>query len=122
MESGFKVTYSEENNFLMGEGYGQFTEQMIEPYIIKIDRMAAKHDCKRFINNLSKVDIQFSISELFFTPTKVVAKYFDRTWARAIIVKKITDDWKFFETTAKNQGLNVKIFTSIQEAQKWFDE
>lgn len=121
MESGFNVTYNKEHNCLLGKGFGVFSIEMIEPYIAKIDKMATEYKCRRFVNDLSMADIKFSVSELFFTPPKVVARNFDRNWVRAIVVKKITDDWSFYETTALNQGLKVKIFTSLKDAYGWMD-
>ena len=118
----FDITYNPEINCLIGKVTGDLDIDTVKEYVRKISSMAEKHDCKRFINDLREANIRLSIANFYNAPNLVSGKVFDRTWERAILVKKKTDKLSFFETTSLNQGFHVKVFESFDEALEWLNK
>lgn len=85
----------------------------------KMIEISEVYKCKRVIHDISGAENKFSITDLYYLPSKVAAKGFDRTWKRAIIVKELFEEVEFYEDTANNQGVQVKVFTKIEDALKW---
>jgi hypothetical protein len=103
----------------MGKFIGELTLESIKEYVNDITKLANAHNCKRLINDLREANIKLSMADFFNAPRIASDKVFDRTWKRAIIVKKKTDKLSFFETTSLNQGFQVKVFLTIEDALKW---
>jgi len=80
---------------------------------------AKENNCKRFLNDLQIANISLSIADLYETPAMVLQEEFDRTWKRAVVVKEGSDKTDFYETTASNRGISIKVFTHKNEALAW---
>lgn len=115
----YEVTYNEEYNCLIGKYTGDLTIEFVKEYVQEIANLATLHNCKRFINDLREANIKISVANFYNAPKIVSINMFDRTWKRAIIVRKKTDELNFFETTSLNQGFQVKIFLDLKDALEW---
>jgi len=103
----------------MGKFTGELTLENVKEYVKEITNMAIIHDCKRLINDLRNANIKLTMADFFNAPRVASDKIFDRSWKRAIVVKEKTDKLSFFETTSLNQGFQVKVFLTFEDAMKW---
>ena len=82
--------------------------------------MAKEHNCKRFLNDMRKANILLSVADLFDLPKLLSVEEFNRSWKRAVFVgENRFEEFKFYETTAINKGLQVKVFTEKSMAIEW---
>lgn len=113
------VTYDEVHNCLYGKAVGAFEPKHVKEYGDEILRVARIHNCKRFLNDMREADLRLSITDLYYASAEAMIGEFDRTWKRALIVKELTKEIEFYEITATNKGLIIKVFDNYDEALKW---
>ncbi len=82
-------------------------------------KLAKDHKCKRFLNDMREAEIKLSITDLYYASAEAILSEFDRTWKRAILVKEKTRELEFYEITASNKGLTLKVFEDYDEALDW---
>jgi hypothetical protein len=116
---GFNVNYNQEHNCLIGNFEGDLDLENSKEYVKEVARKAKKNNCKRFLNDLRKANIKLSIVDLYYMPEMVILEELDRTWKRAVVVKENMEKVDFYETTAHNRGLRVKVFNDINKAIEW---
>ncbi len=68
---------------------------------------------------MREAEIKMSIADLYYVSAEAIVEEFDRSWKRAILVKEKTEEIEFYEITAKNKGLDLKIFDNFDEAMTW---
>lgn len=117
--NNFNVEYNAEFECVIATFNGKFTKDTIIEYRQEIMRITNEYDCKKFINDIRKADIDYSIGEIYFTPRKMIEGDYGRDWKRAIVVNEINDKMRFFETTSSNQGLQLKLFDNYNDALSW---
>ena len=116
----FDVIYNKEHNCLRGSVKGSFKAEHIGDYVKEVEKLVKKHKCQCFLNDFRKATIQLTILNLYETPDKVIAKEFNRTWKRAILInEKDLKQMSFLETTSYNRGIPVKVFTDENETIDW---
>lgn len=118
----YSVIYDEKINVLIAKFSGELSKENAGEFINEIAKVAKKHNCKRIINDLNEADIKLTISDLFSHPHSSLKEEFDASWKRAIVVKKLTEEMTFFETTAQNQCVRVKVFCDFYEALEWLNK
>ena len=73
----------------------------------------------------TNVSPQVGITDAYYFPRDIENIYDDpvhRHSKAAIVYKSDKDFWEFFETTARNVGVNVMLFCEIEEAIEWLFE
>lgn len=113
------VVYDEKHNCLIGKWIGAFELKHVEEYGDEILSLAKIHKCKRFLNDMREADIKLSITDLYYASAEATTGEFDRTWKRALVVKEKTKEIEFYEITASNKGIIIKIFDDYNEALEW---
>ena len=124
----FKVEYDESSDCVIGVFAGRLDTESMSEYAKEIARVSAKHNCRRFLNDLREAEIGLSTLDIHGLP-KILQEFtqgaaFDRSWRRAILAPKGKDvrDYDFFETVAGNQGHTVKVFADLDKAMDWLLE
>ena len=72
--------------------------------------------------DVTNVSLDVGITEAYFFPRDRLNIYEDVAHRRgkvAIVCKFDKDFWKFFETTARNAGVDVTLFWESKEAIEW---
>jgi len=72
--------------------------------------------------DVTNVTLGVGIADAYFYPRDITALYENikhRVNKAAIIYNTGKEFWKFFETTARNAGVNVKLFLKREEAIGW---
>ena len=68
------------------------------------------------------VSLGVGIFDAYYYPRDIETLYEDpkhRYGKAAIVYKADKEFWEFFETTARNAGVNVKLFRKREEAIEW---
>jgi len=115
----FSIDYDQRHDCLLGAFEGDLNKQEVKAYVQEVVHRAKENNCKRFLNDLQIANISLSIADLYETPAMVLQEEFDRTWKRAVVVKEGSDKTDFYETTASNRGISIKVFTHKNEALAW---
>ncbi len=120
------ISYIEEINTIVITYSGQAPPAEVQEAIRMAYQMAVEHHSKRFLVDCSKMESGggsvLDIYELagMFEQFPDIRKYRD-----AILLPQGeagADDLRFFETTARNRGFNVCVFTDRQAALDWLME
>ncbi|MBN1913856.1 MAG: hypothetical protein JW788_05580 [Candidatus Omnitrophica bacterium] len=101
---------------------GKLDHEVVKEFAKEIARVVSEHDCKRFLNDNSKVELDLSVIEIYELPGFLDTAGMDRSWKRALIVPGLSKDYIFFETVANNYGYTVKLFTDKESAISWLKE
>jgi len=117
------ITYSEDIDAVEVTYSGRVAPVEVQEAIRAALAMAVERQCRRFL--VDAADLQNSSGTL--TDTYDLPKVFEhfpdiRTYKDAIILprrKAEAHDIKFFETTARNRGFNVRVFSDRQAAIDW---
>lgn len=113
------VVYDETHDLVHGKFAGTFEPKHVKEYGDEILRLAKIHKCGRFLNDMREAEIKLSITDLYYASAEAVFGAFDRSWKRAILVREITKELEFYEITASNKGLLIKVFDNYNEALEW---
>lgn len=116
---GCNVAYSPEHDCLICTIAGDLNLEKVGDCVKQITEEAKKNNCKCLLNDLRRANLDLSIVDLYMTAEKVISKELDRSWRRAIVVDVDSEKAEFYETTAHNRGLSIRIFNDIDEALKW---
>lgn len=119
MESSVNTYYNSDWNCIVNTFRGSVDKTTMDEMLQNMVTISEVHDCKRCIHDIRQATNMFSITELYFLPEKMVQKGFDRTWKRAIVANERFKEAEFYEDTANNRGIKVKVFTSMEDALKW---
>lgn len=114
-----RVIYDETHDCLIGKYTGLLEPGNVKEYGDEILKLVKIHDCKRFLNDMREAEIKLSITDLYYASADAIVSKFDREWKRAIVVKKKTGEMEFYEITARNKGLTLKVFEDYDEALAW---
>jgi hypothetical protein len=115
----FNVNYDDKSNCVIGTYGGTLDMKLLEGYACEIMKVASKHDCTSFLNDLRKAEVNLSTFDLYFIPETLHKMGFKRWWKRAIVASKQLEEYYFFELVAQNRGCYVKIFEEVNDAMNW---
>lgn len=113
------VTYDEAHDCLVGKYVGVLEPKNVKEYGDEILRLTRIHDCKRLLNDMREAEIKLSITDLYYASAEAIMGEFNRNWKRAVVVKEKTEEMDFYEITATNKGLTIKVFDDYKEALAW---
>jgi hypothetical protein len=115
----FCVHFDDEHDCFIGSFIGRLDSSTVGPYTEQLRSEASKHECRRFLNDMRRAEIDFTTFELYGLPGILGAAGFDRSWRRAIVAHEQFEDYYFYETVAVNRGYQVKVFADFDEAMTW---
>jgi hypothetical protein len=85
----------------------------------QVARICAERECRRFLNDMRKTEIDFSFVDLFESPKVMDESGVTRTVKRALVVPVAFEEAEFLETVTRNRGHNLMVFRDIKEAKRW---
>ena len=121
----FKVSYLEDVGAVEAVYSGTVTVGEVDGGVAATGILAAEHLCNRFLIDSLDQDAggsAFDILKLAEFLASLPPGTIDR---EAILPPRSSlgvEDFRFFETAARNRGLNVRLFTSREEALAWLAE
>jgi hypothetical protein len=81
----FKVHYDKKSNCVTGTYRGTLDLGSMKEYAREIIKVASKHNCTSFLNDLRKAEVNLSTFDLYFIPETLHKMGFKRWWKRAIV-------------------------------------
>jgi hypothetical protein len=79
----------------------------------------------RLLYDVTNVSLGVGITDAYYFPRDIATIYENpahRYGKATIIYKDDKEFWEFFETTARNTGVNVKLFCKKEEAIEWLSD
>ena len=119
----YTVSPSDNNKFLLMKALGDFTIDIARQWSVEISETGRKMNINRFLFDVRMARNACSIMEnynhAYNDPDNL---HLLKGIRSAILVSKGDQSHSFVETTFRNAGLNVKIFTDESVAVKWLEE
>ena len=123
---GFSVTYLEDSGVVEATYTGTVTPEELDQALTATGTLAAETVCNRFLIDARDQDPSggsaFDILRLAEFLASLPPGLIDREAILSPPSAQGTDDMHFFETAARNRGLNVLMFTSREDALVWLAE
>lgn len=116
------VSYNPEWNCIVNVITGDVDKAATIELVDKVAELSEQYDCKRVINDIREAENKLSVTELFYLPERTIKGSFDRSWKRVLVVTEFYDEVLFYEDTANNQGIRLKVVTSMEDALAWLNE
>ena len=106
---------------------GDIDNSIINKCRMEAAQLAKQHNCMQFLADLREAVSAVSTIDIYQQPQATSAKLASQgqlvhKFRRALVVSEKLQDAVFFETVARNQGQNVKVFRDIEAAKKWLSE
>ncbi len=115
----YTITYSETEEIVRIKLEGRLTPGIAEEIAMQAAILMEEKACSHLLNDLRQAEIPTSGLQLFEISSKVRSSRLPRSGRRAILVNEITPDLEFFQTTFKNRGHMMRIFTDPEVALGW---
>ncbi len=121
-EIPYDVYYDEKHDCIIGSFVGLMDFSALKKYLTEIVRIALKHKCKQFYNDLRNAELYFAIINIYKIPAMLLAAGIDQSWKIAGLVSKNSMKFQFLGMVASQKGFQVKIFTDPDEATNWLGQ
>ncbi len=123
----FEVNYDQENDCVIGRLTGVIDRQTITDQANEASRVVSQWNCARILNDLQGAEPAISTMGIFSIPEELQRVGLGPgdgapVLKRAIVVSGDSEslqDYRFFINTAKNGGLDIELFTDMDEAMSW---
>ena len=121
------IIYNSELHIVESKLQGDMTLGEVEEIVTEIAKIAKEKDCRSIFIDFREGSQKLSILEMYRLPdrTKNIFATFGINvllYKRANVIAKDLDDYIFHENVMVNRGQNEKVFTDIDQAQKWLME
>lgn len=119
------ISISKAENLVVVKTRGAFSFEQIKAMTIETFRKALDNDIGNILGDHRDLDSQVSIVEIYNLPRELLRNIVNRHTKVAVVYSKASskkEDFDFFETTALNVGVNVKLFVDLDEARLWLKE
>ncbi len=120
------ITYAEELDTVIITYSGPVPLTAVQEAIQIAYDMAVEHQCKRFLVDCLKMKPGGGSTLDIYELARMFEQFPDMcSYKDAILLPPIpesVEDLKFFETTARNRGFNVRVFSDRQAAIDWLME
>lgn len=115
------VEYDDARECIVAVISGKTEESLFNDYSKEVLKCHKLHpECTKLISDFRESELDPSVVDFYNQPKKLLKiGMFIKKMKRALIVKTITKDLLFYETTSFNQGHRVKVFDDIEKARKW---
>jgi hypothetical protein len=115
----FNLHYEQECDCIIGSFIGNMNLEALKEYAKEIKKTVMKNNCKHFINDLRRANLDLTSIDIFSIPSLLIKLGIDHTWKIAVVFSNDVEDYSFFETVTNNRGKIVKIFKDPDEAINW---
>ena len=115
----FTAHFDEEKTCIMVAVTGELNLPLLQEMASSISKMITKHGCKRILNDLREAFPAEGAFEIYKMPVRAVSAGINLNCKRGLIVGNKTAEFQFLETVFLNQGHQVKMFTTAEEALEW---
>ena len=119
----YTISPSDNNKFLIMKALGDFTIDIARQWSVELSEMGRQMNIKRFLFDVrtarNACSVLESYNHAYFDPDNL---HLIKDIRSAILIGEGDQSHNFVETTFRNAGLNIKIFTDESVAVKWLEE
>lgn len=118
--STFNLKFEEESDFLVVHATGERIRKVLFDCATKIIETAIEQKYTKILVDISQLTGLLNTIDTYNFGTKDLPTLKQATRLKiAIRDSHISDNLQFFETVCRNIGLNIRVFTDIDEAAHW---
>ncbi|MEJ2656991.1 MAG: hypothetical protein P8012_07305 [Desulfobacterales bacterium] len=119
----YTIKLSENQRFLEVKATGQINIDIIRQWSKDIEKKSRAMDIRKFLFDVrSARNVSIAAENYFFAHRDSIELNLQRNVRSAILVSETDRSHDFTETTLRNAGYNVRIFTDKSSAVKWLEE
>ena len=98
---------------------GPIDRETVEAFTSDALKALQEHGVARMITDFRAANMKLSCREIIELPTRLKKSGLSRTVRRALVVRKITEEFRFYEDVSQNQVFTVRVFTDYDKALSW---
>ncbi len=123
----FACSFNISEKYLLFSYEGELTDAAINEFLEEAPQQILSHQCYKLINDYRDAILNFSPARLIEVQQKVAEAMLTRGISlhlitRALVINESINNFSYshiFETVNLNHGLNLKVFTNMDEALQW---
>lgn len=119
----YTITYDSRRNCIVTEIDGALDVPVAKEIAAEVIRAISTSDCRRVLVDLRESELALSVTELYHASRIAAAAGVPESIKRAVVVPENGPfTYDFFETVLQNLGKGVRVFTGLDEANRWLVE
>ncbi len=107
----FKVIYDPDEHCVHATIWREIDLALAHEYVREIIEQLNAHNCLRLLNDMRRASVRLSTIDIYELPAWVEEAGMKRFCKRALLVAQSFDDYRFYETVARNHGHLVAVFS-----------
>jgi len=112
-------------NIIFTKTTGRFNYEQVLQMTVEVFDLAVENDIRNVLGDHRDLSPDVTTTEIYALPRELLTRLERRHLKLALIYRDTAPkeaDFRFFETTARNAGMNVKLFTTPEEGLAWLRE
>jgi hypothetical protein len=115
----FTIEFIPDDSIIFATIVGEFNNQELSQVSTALVEAQREHGCNHILFDSRKAISKLRTIEIHHRPKVAQALGLSMHSKIAVVFKIQVEDYKFYENTAYNQGMVVKLFSDISKARKW---
>lgn len=123
--SDVQISLNEEKGYVLAVFSGVHDEHSLGEAVGQIRKLSIKNKGVHALYDLSGAEVVAEVNNAYFFPRKMQKEYLHLPTNKIAVVKsknKGSKFWSFYETTARNAGLELRPFDNFEGAERWLLE
>jgi hypothetical protein len=116
-----KIFFEKEKSAVVAIIEGEFNSRIASKIFIEIFEILETEGCRNVLINCENAIENEHMFNVYEFANYLLGEFNTSRKKIAFIKKSDTKLYKFFETVARNRGLNVYVFKNNNKAYEWFD-
>lgn len=117
----FSIKYDKDTDCILVTVNGNFDLSVLPLLAAKVKQRIDHENCIHILTDFREAELTDSPTHTFNMPDLALNSGIYRNIKRALVVKKIGQNFHFLETVFVNRGNVVKLFDNMNEAKKWLN-
>jgi hypothetical protein len=118
----FTVEFILKDSIIQATVIGEFDNQELSKVSTALIEAQQEHDCYNILFDCRRAVSKLRTIEIHQRPKVAQSLGLSMHSKIAVVYKIQVDDYQFYENTAYNQGMIVKLFSDFRKARKWLLE
>ncbi|MCI4667112.1 MAG: hypothetical protein MRZ79_03055 [Bacteroidia bacterium] len=120
--SSHEISLELNKGYVLVKLIGKHNAESIGEIVGKVRKATTDNGHIHALYDLSEVEMNLPVGNAYFFPRRMQNDYLHLPTNKIAVVQYQTRDpkfWLFYETTARNAGLDLKTFPSFEKAEEW---
>lgn len=121
----YQVSLIEDKQYVLAVLTGKHDRHSIGEVVGVVRKLSLDEGALHALYDLSKSIVTLQVGNAYFFPRQMQNDYLHLPTNKIAVITSPSRDqqfWKFYETTAKNAGLDLRTFCSYEEAESWISQ